>query len=146
MTIRRPILIAFATAAAFVASAANAAQLIVHKSPYCGCCAKWIEHVEKHGFTVKVVETEDMAAVKKRLGVPDQLASCHTTVAGGYFIEGHVPAADIKRLLAQKPKAAGIAVPGMPAGSPGMDAGGQRQPYATLLVSKAGKPSLYVQH
>lgn len=146
MSVRRPLFLAIATAAAFVASAANAAQLTVHKSPYCGCCAKWIEHVEKHGFTVKVVETENMAAVKKRLGVPDQLASCHTTEAGGYFIEGHVPAADIKRLLAQKPKAAGIAVPGMPAGSPGMEAGGQRQPYATMLVSKTGKPSVFVQH
>lgn len=146
MSIRRPLLVAIAAAAAFVASAANAAQLTVHKSPTCGCCAKWIEHVEKHGFQVKVIETEDMAGVKKRLGVPDELVSCHTTEAGGYFIEGHVPAADIKRLLAQKPKAAGIAVPGMPAGSPGMDMGGLRQPYATLLVSKAGKPSLYVQH
>ena len=146
MSIRRPLLIAIASATALVASAANAAQLTVHKSPYCGCCAKWIEHVEKHGFSVKVVETEDMTAVKKRLGVPDQLGSCHTTLAGGYFIEGHVPAADIKRLLAQKPKAAGIAVPGMPAGSPGMDSGGQRQPYATLLVSKTGKASVYVQH
>ena len=145
MSIRRPILVAMATAAAFVASAAHAAQLTVHKSPTCGCCAKWVEHVEKHGFTVKVVETQDMASVKKRLGVPDQLASCHSTEAGGYFIEGHVPAADIKRLLAQKPKAAGIAVPGMPAGSPGMEAAGS-QTYATLLVSKAGKPSLYVQH
>jgi hypothetical protein len=146
MSIRRPLLVALATAAAFVASAANAAQLTVHKSPYCGCCAKWIEHVEKHGFTVKVVETQDMASVKKRLGVPDGLASCHTTEAGGYFIEGHVPAADIQRLLAQKPRAAGIAVPGMPLGAPGMEAGDQRQPYATMLVSKAGKPSVYVQH
>lgn len=145
MSFRRPLLIAFASAAAFVASAAHAAQLTVHKSPYCGCCAKWIEHVEKHGFAVKVVETEDMAAVKKRLGVPDQLASCHTTEAGGYFIEGHVPAADIKKLLAQKPNAAGIAVPGMPAGSPGMEAAGS-QPYSTLLVSKAGKPSVFARH
>ena len=127
-------------------SAAHAAQLTVHKSPYCGCCAKWIEHVEKHGFTVKVIETEDMMAVKKRLGVPNALASCHTTQAGGYFIEGHVPAADIKRLLAEKPKAAGIAVPGMPMGSPGMEAGGQKQPYSTLLISKSGKPSTFARH
>ena len=146
MTIRRTALLALAAAAAFVSSAASAAQLTVHKHPSCGCCAKWIEHVEKHGFTVKVIETEDMAAVKKRLGVPQALASCHTTQVGGYFVEGHVPAADIKRLLAQKPKAAGIAVPGMPAGSPGMEMGGQKQPYSTLLVSKAGKPSIFARH
>jgi hypothetical protein len=146
MPIRRPVLFAIAAAAAFVSSAASAAQLTVHKSPYCGCCAKWIEHVEKHGFTVKVIETEDMAAVKKRLGVPDKLASCHTTQAGGYFIEGHVPAADIKRLLAQKPKAAGIAVPGMPMGAPGMDIGGQHQPYATILVQRDGTTKVFVQH
>lgn len=146
MTKRRTALLALAVAAAFVSSAANAAQLTVHKSPYCGCCAKWIEHVQKQGFTVKVVETEDMASVKKRLGVPDKMASCHTTQAGGYFIEGHVPAADIKRLLAQKPRAAGIAVPGMPAGSPGMDMGGQRQPYATILVQRDGKTKLFAQH
>ena len=129
------------------AGIANAAQLTVHKSPYCGCCAKWIEHVEKHGFEVKVIETEDMRSVKQRLGVPDDHASCHTAEAGGYFIEGHVPAADIKKLLAQKPKASGIAVPGMPAGAPGMEVhGGQGQPYATILVMRDGKTKVFVQH
>jgi hypothetical protein len=146
MSIRRLVLVAFAAAAAFVSSAANAVELTVHKSPYCGCCAKWIEHVEKHGFTVKIVETEEMMAVKKRLGVPDKMASCHTTQVGGYFVEGHVPAADIKRLLAEKPKAAGIAVPGMPAGAPGMEMGSQRQPYATMIVGKNGQASIFVRH
>lgn len=146
MTIRRPVLFALVAATAFISSAASAAQLTVHKSPWCDCCSKWIEHVQQHGFTVKVVETEEMMAVKKRLGVPEKLASCHTSEAGGYFIEGHVPAADIKRLLAQKPKAAGIAVPGMPMGSPGMDEGGQRQPYATVLVARDGKASIYARH
>ena len=146
MTIRRPIFLALAAAAAFVSSAANAVQLTVNKSPYCGCCAKWIEHVQQQGFTVKVVETEQMAEVKRRLGVPDTLASCHTAEVGGYFIEGHVPAADIKRLLREKPKAAGISVPGMPVGAPGMEEGGQKQPYATYLISTAGKPSLYARH
>ena len=146
MSTRRPALFLFAAAAAFISTAANAAQLTVHKSPYCGCCAKWIEHVEKHGFTVKVIDREDMAAVKKRLGVPDELASCHTTQVAGYFVEGHVPAADIKRLLAQKPKAVGIAVPGMPAGSPGMDAGGKAQPYATIFVRRDGTTSVFARH
>lgn len=145
MKIRRPILLSIAAAAAFLSTAANAAQLTVMKSPYCGCCAKWIEHVEKHGFTVKVVETEDMTAVKKRLGVPDRLASCHTTMADGYFIEGHVPAADIKRLLAQKPKATGIAVPGMPAGSPGMETG-RAEAYATIIVRPDGTTSVFARH
>ena len=145
MKIRRPILLSIAAAAAFLSTVANAAQLTVMKSPYCGCCAKWIEHVQQHGFTVKVVDTEDMASVKKRLGVPDRLASCHTTMAGGYFIEGHVPAADIKRLLAQKPKATGIAVPGMPAGSPGMEAAG-KEPYATVLVRADGTTGIFARH
>ena len=145
MKIRRPILLSIAAAAASISTVANAAQLTVMKSPYCGCCAKWIEHVQKHGFTVKVVDTEDMASVKNRLGVPDRLASCHTTMAGGYFIEGHVPAADIKRLLAQKPNATGIAVPGMPAGSPGMEMAG-KEPYATILVRNDGTTGVFARH
>jgi hypothetical protein len=144
MKISRPALFFFA-ATAFISTAANAAQLTVMKSPYCGCCAKWIEHVQQHGFTVKIVDTEDMGAVKKRLGVPNRLASCHTTMAGGYFIEGHVPAADIKRLLAQKPKATGIAVPGMPAGSPGMEMAG-KEPYATILVRSDGTTGVFARH
>lgn len=146
MSIRRPVLIAIAAAVSLVSSAANAVELTVHKSPYCGCCAKWIEHVQRHGFTVKVIDTEDLAAVKRRLGVPDTMASCHTSVVGGYFVEGHVPAADIKRLLAQKPKAAGIAVPGMPLGAPGMELDGQTQPYATMLVAKDRRTSIFARH
>ena len=144
MRIRRSALL-FLAAATFISTAANAAQLTVHKSPYCGCCAKWIEHVQKHGFTVKVVETEDMMAVKKRLGVPDGLASCHTTLAGGYYVEGHVPAADIKRLLAQKPDAAGIAVPGMTSGSPGMETG-PAEPYVTIIVRRDGTTGVFARH
>ena len=145
MSIRRPLLVAIATATAFIASAAHAAQLTVHKSPYCGCCAKWIEHVEKHGFTEKVVETEEMAAVKKRLGVPEKLASCHTSMTGGYFIEGHVPASDIKRLLKENKDVAGLAVPGMPMGSPGMD-GPRKAPYDVLTFRSGGKTSVYSNH
>ena len=144
MKLRRSALIFFA-ATAFISTAANAAQLTVLKSPYCGCCAKWIEHVQQHGFSVKVVDTEDMASVKKRLGVPERLASCHTTMVDGYFVEGHVPAADIKRLLAQKPKASGIAVPGMPGGSPGMEMAA-KQPYATILVRQDGTAAIFARH
>jgi len=137
---------AIAFAAMFVGGAAHAATLTVYKSPSCGCCGKWIEHVEAHGFTVTTVPTDDMMAVKKRLGVPDDAMSCHTTKVGNYVVEGHVPASDIKRLLAHKPKARGIAVAGMPMGSPGMEMGGQRQPYATMLIGSNGKLSVFARH
>ena len=144
---RRPILLTIAAAAAFLSTAANAAQLTVMKSPYCGCCTKWIEQVQQHGFTVKVVDTEDMASVKKRLGVPDRLASCHTTMASGYFIEGHVPAEDVKRLLAEKPSAKGLVLPGMPLGSPGMEVpDGTVQPYTVELVDEQGTTTAFAQH
>ena len=143
---RKTLFGAIAFAAMFVGSAAHAATMTVYKSPSCGCCAKWVEHVEKHGFTVKTVPTADMMALKKQLGVPEAAMSCHTTKVGNYIVEGHVPAADIKRLLAQKPKARGIAVAGMPMGSPGMEHGNHRQPYATLLIGTDGKTKLFAQH
>ena len=128
-----------------LSAAANATGMTVFKSPTCGCCAKWIEHARAHGFTVKVVEIDDIMAAKARHGVPDKLASCHTSLVGNYVVEGHVPAADIKKLLAAKPKAKGIAVPGMPAGSPGMEAG-FKQPYETLLFTADGKTSVFARH
>ena len=107
---------------ALLATAGNAAAatLVVTKSAYCGCCKDWIEHMKKAGFAVQVHEVEDVTATARKLGVPDKLRSCHTSQIGGYVIEGHVPAADVKRLLATKPKTAGLAVPGMVMGSPGM--------------------------
>jgi len=146
MTISKTLFGAIAFAALTLGSAAHAATMTVYKSPACGCCAKWVEHVEKHGFTVKTVPTNDMAAIKKKAGVPDTLMSCHTTMVGGYVVEGHVPAADIKRLLAQKPRARGIAVAGMPMGSPGMEHGDHREPYSTMLVGAGGKATLFARH
>ncbi|WP_294174655.1 DUF411 domain-containing protein [uncultured Sphingomonas sp.] len=146
MTIRKTLFGALAFAALSLGSAAHAASMTMFKSPSCGCCGKWVEHVEKHGFTVKTVATEDMTAVKQRLKVPANLASCHTTVVGGYVVEGHVPAADIKRLLATKPKARGIAVAGMPMGSPGMEHANHREPYQTMLIGTNGKASLFARH
>ena len=143
---RKTLFTAIASAALFVGGAAHAATMTVYKHPSCGCCGKWVEHVEKHGFTVKTVATEEMMALKKRLGVPDALASCHTTKVGNYVVEGHVPAADIKRLLAQKPKARGIAVAGMPMGAPGMEHGDHRQPYSTMLIGTDGKTSIFAKH
>jgi len=127
-------------------TAANAASMTVMKSPSCGCCSKWVEHVRAHGFEVKVVNVDDIMAVKAKAGIPQKMASCHTTMAGGYVIEGHVPASDIKKLLAQKPKAKGIAVPGMPIGSPGMEHGDHRQPYQTLLIKADGSTSIFARH
>ncbi len=143
---RNKLYFSIAFAAMLIGSAAHAATMTVYKSPACGCCAKWVEHVEKHGFTVKTVPTEDMAAVKARLGVPDTLASCHTTTVDGYVVEGHVPAADIKRLLKQKPRAKGIAVAGMPMGAPGMEHGTHREPYSTMLIAKNGKATVFARH
>ena len=111
----------------------------VWKDPNCGCCKDWVVLMEKAGFDVKVHETGN-SAVRAKLGLPQRLGSCHTALVGGYLVEGHVPAADVQKLLAQKPKALGITVPGMPIGSLGMDGpeyGGQKDPYDVLLVSKS---------
>ena len=146
MKLRKTWFGAIAFAALTLGSAAHAASMTVYKSPTCGCCAKWVEHVEKHGFKANVIASDDMAAIKAKHGVPDALMSCHTTLVGGYVIEGHVPAADIKRLLAQKPRARGIAVAGMPMGSPGMEHGNHREPYATMLIGKDGKAKVFAKH
>lgn len=120
----------------FTAGAA-AQDILVHKSPWCGCCAAWVEHLEENGFDVTVREHENMTPIKVEAGVPDELYSCHTAHIEGYVIEGHVPAADIARLLAERPDAQGLAVPGMPAGSPGMEVPGFSQPYDVILFDGA---------
>ena len=126
-------------------SPAAAATIEVIKTASCGCCSKWVDHLRREGLTVKVRNVEDVTPTARALGVPDALRSCHTARIGGYAVEGHVPAADIKRLLREKPKAAGIAVPGMPAGSPGMEGGG-KQLYATFLFQRGGKYRIFAQH
>jgi len=112
--------------------------ITVHKDPTCGCCSGWVQHLQKAGFDTKVLDTREIDAVKKRLGVPDDLAACHTAEVAGYIIEGHVPAAALRRLLAEKPKAAGLAVPGMPVGSPGME-GGRPEKYDVILFGPDGQ-------
>ncbi|WP_442881726.1 DUF411 domain-containing protein [Comamonas sp.] len=110
----------------------------VWKDPNCGCCKDWIEIMEKSGFDVKVHEVGN-SAVRAKLGLPAQYGSCHTALVGGYVVEGHVPAADVRKLLQEKPKALGITAPGMPVGSPGMDGpeyGGRKDPYDVLLITK----------
>ena len=112
--------------------------ITVHKDPSCGCCSGWVQHLQKAGFDTKVVDTRDLDAVKRRLGIPDDLAACHTAEVAGYIIEGHVPAAALKRLLAEKPNATGLAVPGMPIGSPGME-GGRPEKYDVVLFGPEGR-------
>jgi hypothetical protein len=122
-------------------------QIVVHKSPTCGCCEKWVDHLRAEGFVASVVDTDDLGSFKQSLAVPREHSSCHTAVVGGYFIEGHVPAADIRRLLAQRPAARGLAVPGMPLGSPGMEVpSGQVDRYETLLIDASGNASVFSRH
>jgi hypothetical protein len=117
----------------------------VWKDRNCGCCGEWVKHLEANGFVVKVNNVGNNAA-RARLGIPAALGSCHTAEVSGYAIEGHVPAVDIKRLLVEQPSAIGIAVPGMPIGSPGMEQGGRRDPYDVLLVAKGGSTRIFQSH
>ena len=113
-------------------------NMTVSKDPNCGCCSGWVAHLRRNGFAVTVNETLDVQSVKLRLGVPANLSSCHTAEIGGYVIEGHVPAHAVARLLAEKPTALGLAVPGMPIGSPGME-GGTPEIYDVILFGKGGQ-------
>ena len=124
---------------------AGEAELMVYKSPTCGCCSKWIEHLEAHGFDVESENRRDMAAVKAQNGVPMQMASCHTAIVEGYVIEGHVPAEDIARLLEERPALSGLAVPDMPVGSPGME-GPNPQRYQVLGFDAEGRVVSYAAH
>ena len=118
--------------------AAQEQVITVHRDPNCGCCLGWVQHLQKAGFPTRVLETRDVYAVKTRLGVPDDLAACHTAEVAGYVIEGHVPAIALKRFLAEKPNATGLAVPGMPIGSPGME-GGKPEAYEVVLFEPNGR-------
>lgn len=118
----------------------------VAKSPACSCCADWVDHLESEGFRVEVEDTGDLPSVKRRLGVPGDLSSCHTAVVEGYVIEGHVPAGDIRRLLAERPAdVEGLAVPGMPAGSPGME-GAPPVPYDVVAFDGSGGRQVFASH
>src|SRR5215468_10794059 len=132
---RRSALVAMASLVQARLAIADERQVItVHKDPTCGCCSGWVQHLQNAGFVTKVFDTNDIDAVKKQLGVPDDLAACHTAEVAGYVIEGHVPAAALKLLLAEKPNATGLAVPGMPIGSPGME-GGRPEKYDVVLFT-----------
>ena len=150
---RRGLLVAIAAApfAAPLSALAQAPAKVlaeVWKDPNCGCCKDWVTHLEANGFKVKVNETGN-EVMRAKLGMPTKLGSCHTALVGGYAVEGHVPAADIRRLLKDKPAAIGLTVPGMPVGSPGMDGkiyGNRRDPYDVLLVLKSGEPRVFASY
>lgn len=121
-----------------VSALAQTPAILVHKDPDCGCCTGWVQHLKNAGLTVTVEETADLQVIRKRLGVPADLASCHTAEVAGYVIEGHVPALAVQKLLKERPDAVGLAVPGMPVGSPGME-GGAPQRYDVVLFGATGR-------
>lgn len=138
---RRRVLTLLAAAplgAGLPASADALPEVVVNRDPSCGCCGSWVEHLRRAGFRVVIAETGNINPVKQRLGVPADLVSCHTAEVGGYVVEGHVPAGAIRRLLAERPLAAGLAVPGMPTGSPGMEGGGPDN-YDVILFGRQGR-------
>ena len=129
------------------AAAPKPTPITVYKDPSCGCCKNWVEHLRANGFAPEVHDRSDMDALKDSLGVPTALRSCHTGVVGRYVIEGHVPATDVKQLLATKPaKTVGLAAPGMPAGSPGMETGGRVDRYDVIAFAPGGATHVFARH
>ena len=138
---------AVATPAAATRAPATPADsvLVVYKTPTCGCCKGWVAKMREAGFAVEVHDLPDLTTVKREAGVPEELQACHTARIGGYVVEGHVPAADIRRLLAERPAVKGIATPGMPMGSPGME-GAYNDRYDVMTFGGAGKSTVYASH
>lgn len=120
--------------------------LKVYKSPTCGCCGDWVDHMRENGFEVDVTDTNNMNQIKSDAGLTPQLSSCHTAFVGDYVIEGHVPAADVRRLIEEQPDAHGLSAPGMPMGSPGMEIGDRKDHYQVLLFNEAGQTRVFAEH
>ena len=139
------IFLSLALLSASGAFAQGAARVEVYKNAACSCCGGWVDHLRENGFAVSTHDIDDVPANREKLGMPEKLGSCHTATVNGYVIEGHVPASDIQRLLKEKPKALGLAVPSMPAGSPGMDSANPVN-YDTLLVERDGSTSIFAKH
>ena len=127
-------------------ASAFAADVVVFKTPTCGCCGKWVEHMRASGFNVEVKEVPSTAEYRAKYGVPEKYRSCHTAIVDGYALEGHVPAADVQRLIKSHSKAKGLVVPGMPIGSPGMEQGPRRQAYSVLLFDANGDVSEFARY
>ena len=121
-------------------------EMVVYRSPTCGCCAGWTEHMEAEGFQISHQVVEDIAAVKQQHGIPEQLLSCHTTLVGGYIIEGHVPTDAVQRLLSERPDVAGIAVPRMPLGTPGMETNGIQESYTVFAFDGKGQTNVFAEY
>lgn len=147
---RRSLLVGAALGAVTAATSALAARpqplIEVWKSPTCGCCQGWVDHLQAAGFDVRVTEVDGPADMREKLGMPARFGSCHTARVQGYVIEGHVPAREIQRLIKERPAALGLAVPGMPVGSPGMEMGDRRDAYDVLLVTREGQSSVYQRY
>jgi len=143
----KPLRIALTLAllSATAAFAEGAPRVDVYKSAACGCCGAWAEHLRQSGFEVVAHDVDSVPAARRKLGMPDRLGSCHSAKVGAYAIEGHVPAADIRRLLKEQPQALGLAVPSMPPGSPGME-GPRPVPFDTLLVGRDGATRVFARH
>ncbi len=124
---------------------ADAGEVVVYKSAACGCCGDWVDHLRSAGFDVRVEDRDDLYPVKAELGVPGDLSSCHTAVVDGYVVEGHVPASDVRRLLEERPDVAGVAVPGMPVGSPGME-GPREERYSVVAFDGEGGRTVFARH
>jgi len=145
---QRPVLVSLAAlivGLAGIARAQEPTRVVTWRSPTCGCCEKWADHLEAAGFRVELREVPDVAPVKASHGVPPALAACHTALVEGYVVEGHVPAADVARLLAERPAIRGLAVPGMPEGSPGME-GPNPERYRVLSFDEAGRVEVFATH
>ncbi|MBD1559556.1 DUF411 domain-containing protein [Vibrio sp. S9_S30] len=128
-------------------ASAMAAQVVTHKSPYCGCCSEWVKHMEASGFDVEVKDYKNLDPIKKKLGITPELTSCHTTEIDGFVFEGHIPASDIKSFLENPPKQAiGLAVPGMPLGSPGMEYNDKKDQYNVYAFNKDGSTFVFSTH
>ncbi len=119
--------------------------VVVYKDPSCVCCGRWVDHMRQSGFAVDVINVEDMEPVKRRAGVPEPMESCHTAHVGGYIVEGHVPAEDVRRMLAERPAIKGLTVPGMPMSAPGMDSP-EREPYTVLSFNDNGSTGHFASH
>ena len=122
---------------------ATGPEVVVYKSPTCGCCRKWVSYLRSNGFNVTQIDTHNIQKVKKNQGIPEWLESCHTAIVDGYIVEGHVPVKEIRRMLEEKPSLKGIAVPRMPVGSPGMEQGTRKQPYDVLAIEVDGSTAIY---
>jgi hypothetical protein len=146
MLTRRSLLASLAALALAPMSRAFAAAPVFYRSPGCGCCLVWTERMAEAGLPVTLEDSDDLAGVSARLGIPPGLEGCHVGEIGGYVVSGHVPPDDVKRLLAEKPEALGLVVPGMPIGSPGMEMNGQTERYDVLLLAKDGTTSVFATH